>query len=190
MVQPHLRERRQRPHDEREATGSSAGPVPGQGTLPETTKRGPVPGQNWTGNDDEDYEQSCMPADAPARGGDDNPGRPAFASCNYTCQYLLAGLEPGRFQVQILHERDSCCFSPQGRHDQMMSYQRNVRAELQASDRRGDASHGWFTTTADDHTKHEVAAQDKAIISAVASAVPGAGVVTKGRQRACPPHIV
>ena len=98
-------------------------------------------------------------------------------------RYLLAGLEPGRFQVQILHERDSCCFSPQGRHDQMLGYQHNVRAELMASDRRrggagsggGKTRHGWFTTTADDHTKHEVAAQDKSIIAAVASAVPGEG---------------
>ena len=63
---------------------------------------GPMPGQNWTGNDDEDYEQSCMPTDhplAPTPYTDDNPGRAAFEACNYTCQYLLAGLEPDRFQV-------------------------------------------------------------------------------------------
>ena len=54
--------------------------------------------------DDEDYEQSCMPSDAPERGGNNEPGRPAFASCNYTCMYLLAGLEPERAQVQVLHE--------------------------------------------------------------------------------------
>lgn len=66
---------------------------------------GPVPHQNWTGNDDEDYEQSCMPPDHPiGPSRDDKPGRSAYQSCNYTCAYLLAGLEPGRFQLQILHE--------------------------------------------------------------------------------------
>jgi hypothetical protein len=76
--------------------------------------------------------------------------------------------------VQILHERDSCCFSPQGRHDQMLRYEADIRAELQAGGRGGGAGgaggagtgtgHGWFTTTADDHTKHEVCAQDKRLI--------------------------
>ena len=65
------------------------------------------------------------------------PGRPAFGFCNYTCQYLLAGLEPGRFQVQVLHEFDTCCFSPHGRHSRMREYERNIRAELAAGDRSG-----------------------------------------------------
>merc|ERR1712232_1336592 len=107
---------------------------------------GRVIGQNWTGDDDEDYEQSCMPSDHPVGPGDDKPGRPAFAACNYTCQYLLAGLEPGRFQVQILHEYDSCCFSPHDRHAQMLSYEANVRNELMADDRKsaeGMFKHGW-----------------------------------------------
>ena len=125
---------------------------------------GPVPGQTWTGDDDEDYEQSCMPHDHPVGARNDKPGRPAFASCNYTCQYLLAGLEPGRFQVQVLHEYDSCCFSPHGRHDQMLAYEANVRAELAGGERAG-GSHGWFTSTANNHSKHEVCAQDKTIIS-------------------------
>lgn len=158
------------------------GSFPIAGSVPCAMRNplGRVPGQNWTGSDAEDYEQSCMPSTLKPGRGDDNPGRPAFAACNYTCQYLLAGLEPGRFQVQILHERDSCCFSPQGRHNQMLNYQHNIRAELQASDRQGDSLHGWFTTVADDHTKHEVCAQDKTIISAVASPVPGEGGWTPG----------
>jgi hypothetical protein len=115
---------------------------------------GPIPGQNWTGDDDEDYEQSCMPMDHPVSKkiySDDNPGRAAFNSCNYTCQYLLAGLEADRYQVQILHEYDSCCFSPHGRHNQMKAYETNIRSELSKQ-----PLHGWFTTTADNHTKHEV----------------------------------
>jgi hypothetical protein len=63
--------------------------------------------------------------------------------------------------LQILHEYDSCCFSPHGRHDQMKQYEANIRSELSKQ-----SSHGWFTTTADNHTKHEVCAQDKAIIAA------------------------
>jgi hypothetical protein len=116
---------------------------------------GPIPNQTWTGNDDEDYEQSCMPPDHPVGRGNDKPGRPAFQSCNYTCQYLLAGLEPERFQVQILHEYDSCCFSPHGRHDQMLAYEANIRAELGGGERSG-GGHGWFTSTANEHHKHEV----------------------------------
>ena len=71
-------------------------------------------------------------------------------------------------QVQILHERDSCCFSPQGRHDQMLGYESNIRNELVASAAASGSAkkHGWFTSTADNHTKHEVCAQDKTIISA------------------------
>jgi len=130
---------------------------------------GPIPHQNWTGNDGEDFEQSCMPHKHPVGPGDDKPGRAAFAACNYTCMYLLGGLEPERFQVQILHEYDSCCFSPHGRHDQMLQYEANIRTELMSDDRSsssGPLKHGWFTSTADNHTKHEVCAQDKTIIAA------------------------
>ena len=129
---------------------------------------GIVPGQNWTGDDDEDFEQSCRPntkTASPKPTGDAQPGRAAFASCNYTCQYLLAGLEPERFQVQILHEYDTCCFSPHNRHDGMLAYESNIRNELQGSDRSASSNkHGWFTTTSVNHTKHEVDAQSKTVI--------------------------
>jgi len=63
------------------------------------------------------------------------------------------------------------CFSPHGRHEQMKTYEANVRAELMADDRSaGRNAHGWFTTTADNHTKHEVCAQDKTIIATVMAA--------------------
>jgi len=144
------------------------GSFPIAGSVPCAMRNptGRVPGQLWTGSDAEDYEQSCQPSDHPVRGGDDNPGRSAFASCNYTCMYLLAGLEPSRFQVQILHEYDSCCFSPHGRHDQMLQYESNVRNELER-DGRSTTGHGWFTSTANAHVKHEVSAQDKTIMAAV-----------------------
>jgi len=121
--------------------------------------------KSWPwGNDAEDFEQNCSPNPNPTMPS--HPGRLAFQACNYTCQYLLAGLEPERFQVQILHEFDSCCFATHHRHGQMLSYEANIRAELGASERSGMSSHGWFTTTADNHTKHEVCPQDKHIIAA------------------------
>eukprot|EP00666_Eupelagonemidae_sp_cell4sb_P003085 gene3085-22870_t len=61
--------------------------------------------QNWTGDSDEDFEQSCRPNSTdphPDPTGphckptakdphppcpDARPGRHAFAECNYTCQY-------------------------------------------------------------------------------------------------------
>lgn len=139
-------------------------PIAGSTPCAMRNPDGKVPGQNWTGSDAEDYEQNCSPNPNPKVPS--HPGRGAFQACNYTCQYLLAGLEPGRFQVQILHEYDSCCFSPHGRHDQMKRYEHNIRAELSLQ-----PEHGWFTTTADNHTKHEVCAQDKTIITAAMSGV-------------------
>lgn len=137
---------------------------------------GPIKNQSWTGNDDEDFEQSCMPHDAPVGQLDNKSGREAFAVCNYTCQYLLAGLEPGRFQVQILHEYDNCCFSPHERHDQMLEYESNIRSELMAAD-RNHGNHGWFTSTATNHTKHEVCAQDKVIIASAMAGRFGPGSI-------------
>jgi hypothetical protein len=49
--------------------------------------------------------------------------------------------------------------------DQMLAYEHNIRAELAGEDRAG-GKHGWFTSAADNHTKHEVCAQDKTIIAA------------------------
>ena len=44
----------------------------------------------------------------------------------------------------------------------MLRYEANIRAELEAR----EEEHGWFTTTANSHVKHEVAAQDKSLIEA------------------------
>ena len=32
------------------------------------------------------------------------------------------------------HEYDTCCFSPHGRHDKMLRYEAQIRAELQVSE--------------------------------------------------------
>ena len=109
-----------------------------------------------------DYEQNCV-------------GRPALHACNYTCQYLLGSLEPDRYQLQISHEYDNCCFHTHELHSRVKRYEANVRAELVARERVG-RKHGWFTAVADNHTKHEVCAQDKTLITAAlrANLAPGA----------------
>ena len=67
---------------------------------------------------------------------------------------------------KVLHEKkneyDTCCFSPHNRHGQMLAYESNIRAELGASGRGG--RHGWFTSAAVNHSKHEVAQQGKTVI--------------------------
>ena len=60
----------------------------------------------------------------------------------------------------------------------MLRYEREVRAELAGGERAEQAQqHGWFTSTANNHTKHEVCAQDKALIRAAmeGSFAPGSG---------------
>ena len=229
------------------------GSFPIAGSVPCSMRNplGHVVGQNWTGNDDEDFEQSCNTPNASypippvlpvGRTRDGSPGRAAFLACNYTCQvccthtyfscyslavalslslsrslfalifvfvfaeqltlacaltnpppfpslpfqYLLAGLEPTRYQVQLLHEYDTCCFSPHNRHSQMLEYEHNIRAELSsASDGRSKAtSHGWFTTIAVNHSKHEVAAQEKRVMAAVLAAAAAAKEQGKGSELA------
>ena len=65
-----------------------------------------------------------------------------------------------------MHEYDTCCFSPHNRHEKLKAYESNIRAELTADGRAEVEGHGWFTATADNHSKHEVCDQDKAIITA------------------------
>ena len=50
----------------------------------------------------------------------------------------------------------------------MLGYEANIRAELAGGERvaDGSAAHGWFTSTANSHHKHEVCAQDKTLIAA------------------------
>ena len=47
-------------------------------------------------------------------------------------RYILAALEEGRHQVQILHEYDSCCFRAASLHDEIKDYNAYVRARVRA----------------------------------------------------------
>ena len=77
------------------------------------------PKQNWTGTSrDGAFEQSCNTPARPGHraaakqhgeGGRTRPG--SVAGMQLYCMYLLAGLEKDRFQIQVVHEYDTCCFS-------------------------------------------------------------------------------
>jgi hypothetical protein len=69
------------------------------GSVPLAIKVGP-----YYLHDKGDFEQLPQLGPMPAQG-------PWYLdACNYTCQYVLAGLEAGRTSLQILHENDPCCF--------------------------------------------------------------------------------
>ena len=99
-----------------------------------------------------DFEQGCRISK--------RPSTYTLRACNYTCMYLLSGLEEGRSQVQILHEYDHCCFHSHGRHSSIIEYEARVRMQLSAQVRSG-----WFTVAALNHSRHEVCALDKQIIA-------------------------
>jgi hypothetical protein len=56
--------------------------------------------------------------------------RPIYQACDYKCMYTLAGLEPGRVQVQVLHEADPCCFRAGQRHAAIIDYNREIAERL------------------------------------------------------------
>ena len=47
------------------------------------------------------------------------------------CQYVLAGLEKGRYSVQIIHEFDPCCFHGHGRHEEIKRYNAFVQSQIE-----------------------------------------------------------
>mmetsp|Transcript_62076 Transcript_62076/g.201228 ORF Transcript_62076/g.201228 Transcript_62076/m.201228 type:complete len:541 (-) Transcript_62076:340-1962(-) len=96
-----------------------------------------------------------------------DPGRPACRVCDYECQYTLAGLGPGRFHVQLLHEHDSCCYATAGRHGAFQTYEGAIRARL-----AGLPGGGWFTVVATNHSYHEVSLKDRHVISTVLARLP------------------
>jgi len=74
---------------------------------------------------------------------------------NYTSLYVMAALEKGRNQVQIIHEWDNCCFHACGRHTRIAEYNSWVRS----------MTNGQFVTSATDGNVHEVNPRDKVIIA-------------------------
>jgi|EP01049_Picozoa_sp_SAG25_P012317 hypothetical protein len=76
------------------------------------------------------------------------------------CRYILAGLEKHRQQLQILHEKDPCCFRagggrPHG-HATILKYNSQVQGEID----------GYMCTAVTAGNVHEVSLRGKTIIAA------------------------
>ena len=54
--------------------------------------------------------------------------RPFYSHCSHICMYALAALEPKRAQVQVLHDRDPCCYSAQHLHEEIRAYNEFIHA--------------------------------------------------------------
>lgn len=95
---------------------------------------------------------------------------------NYSTLYALAALEPGRAQVQVLHEQDPCCHHGCGRHDRIRQYNAWVRA----------VSSGAFATAVTVGNVHEFNPRDRVIISTLVDKLRVAGAVTQAVIDALP----
>ena len=81
------------------------------------------------------------------------------AAGGYLQMYVMAALEPQRYQLQILHEFDSCCFRAGGLHTNITRY--NTWAQGQVTAAKG----GWFQTAVTAGNYHEVNPRDKVIVA-------------------------
>ncbi|CAE7381533.1 unnamed protein product [Symbiodinium sp. CCMP2456] len=116
-----------------------------------------------------DYEQICKLKPFPFKNGARHKGygwrrdagREYCQACNYKCQFLLAGFEQHRWQLQIFHEDDTCCYAAAGRHQEFLAYESDIRTALASQQ-----LHGWFTVVVTDHRLHELCAEDKRVIQA------------------------
>merc|ERR1712045_638560 len=88
------------------------------------------------------------------------PGHNYCKTCEYECQYLLASLETQRFQVQILHEYDSCCYATVGRHSDFLRYEARIWGQL------GELGGGRYALAATHHRTHELCEGDKRVLAA------------------------
>ena len=116
---------------------------------------------------------------------------PAFQSCthppplphrarvaNYSTLYALAALEPGRAQVQVLHEQDSCCFHGCGRHDRIRAYGDTVRGAV--------AGGGAFGTVVTRGNIHEVNLRDRVVLATALDEFRRSGAVEQAAINALP----
>jgi hypothetical protein len=109
-----------------------------------------------------DWEQGC--------------DQPWAQVANYSTLYALAALEPGRAQVQVLHEQDDCCFHGCGRHDRIRAYGDFVRGVAQ----------GAFQTVVTRGNVHEVNVRDRVVLAGVLDEFRNAGAVSAAFAAALP----
>ena len=67
----------------------------------------------------------------------------------------MAGLEEHRYQLQIVHEFDSCCFRAAGLHDALRRYNTFVQARVG----------GWMQTAVTSGNFHEVNPRDYVLVA-------------------------
>ncbi len=82
---------------------------------------------------------------------------------------MLGSLEPNRTHVQVLHEKDSCCFHGCGRHDRIRAYNAFVHGEAK----------GNFATAVTTGNVHEVNFRDKTIIATLLDQLRISGQLTR-----------
>ena len=96
--------------------------------------------------------------------------------CNYTCLYTLAGLEEGRYSVQIIHEHDPCCFHGYGRHDRIRAYNTVVQARIK----------GHFETVPTVGNVHECNPRDKVVLGTMVDKIRRHGKLSPNDFAALP----
>jgi len=87
-----------------------------------------------------------------------------YDACDFACMYVLAALEPHRHQLQLLHEKDSCCFAAQGLHGPIRAYNDFVQRQLAA---QGAGGGGWMQTAVTAGNYHQVNYRDKVLVATV-----------------------
>eukprot|EP00729_Bicosta_minor_P007347 gene7347-25692_t len=113
-----------------------------------------------------------VPPPVVGAGGDyeQNQARPMWKAVGgYLQLYILAALEEGRHQVQILHEYDSCCFRAAGLHDEIKEYNAYVQTQV----------NGWMQTAVTAGNYHQVNVRDKVIVAAVVERLRKKGSLAK-----------
>ena len=98
------------------------------------------------------------PVSSAASGGDyeQMQARPMYSVAEGFLQmYVMAGLEPDRHQLQIVHEYDSCCFRGAGLFSEIKEYNAYVQGQVK----------GWMQTAVTAGNYHEVNPRDKVLIA-------------------------
>ena len=93
-------------------------------------------------------------------GGDyeQNQSRPTYAvagGIGFMELYVLGAYEQDRYQLQILHEYDSCCFRAAGLEQNISKYNSVVQSQV----------NGWMATAVTKGNFHEINLRDKVLIA-------------------------
>jgi len=106
------------------------------------------------------------------------PVRPFYQTCSFVCMYVLAALEVGRSQAQVLHEADPCCYQAQHVHDGLVAVNRFIHAQPSLG--------GWMQTYVTSGNIHQANYRDKVIVATLIERLRRFGVVDKGAMAVLP----